>query len=307
MRFSEPVAPAGWPECGFDVLVMRSLLPASVPADTQSPTVALTSSSVRTTALTALSAAVLALSLAACGRAERAASPTAQTHGPQPTSVQQVCATQSWPRPVPQITGLDFDDAGTGSLACWDNLKAIAPDRHDVANTPGNNGPYRITDVSPAPGTPIGRNDSVTLHVVRIDLTAAPAFHPCDWVTADEAATILGDPSTSTVPTGDWSGSVEPFCTYNSGSHFVTSQLYLPASFPVDAQTELKMRMAGGHGSEASGLPGRAYCAITENEGKTSTTLSVLLSGNRLYKALGWKGESCDTLKRFAQTAIPRT
>jgi hypothetical protein len=253
-----------------------------------------------------LSAALLALSLAACGRAERAASPTAETHGPQPTSVQQVCDTQSWPRPVPQVAGLDFDDAGTGSLACWENLKAIAPDGHDVANTPGNNGPYRITDVSPAPGTPIGRNDSVTLHVVPIDLTAAPAFHPCDWVTADEAARFLGEPSTSTVPTGDWSGSVEPFCTYNSGSHFVTSQLYLPASFPVDAQTELNMRMASGHGSEVSGLPGRPYCSITQKDGKTSTTLLVLLGGNRLYQALGWKGESCDTLKQFAQAAIPR-
>jgi hypothetical protein len=38
------------------------------------------------------------------------------------------------------------------------------------------------------PGTPIGHSDVVTLHVVPVDGTASRPFHPCDWVTADQAA-----------------------------------------------------------------------------------------------------------------------
>jgi hypothetical protein len=42
------------------------------------------------------------------------------------------------------------------------------------------------------------------------------------------------------------------------------------------------------------------------SDGGKSTTLQVLLGGDRLYQALGWKGEPCSTLKQFAETAIPR-
>jgi hypothetical protein len=257
----------------------------------------LTSAVVRGTTF-ALCAAVLALPLAACGG-------KSATAAPGPTTVQQVCDAQAWPRPVPQVVGVILNDADSGALACWDNVKAIAPDGHDLENGP-ESGTYRITGVSPAPGTPIGRSDVVTLQVVPVDVTASPAFHPCGWVTADQAAKFLGVSSTSAVPAGDESGSAEPFCSYRSDSHFVTSQLSLPASFAVDAQTELNMLVAGGRGNEVAGLPGRAYCSTTQSGGKTSTTLQVLLGGNRLYQALGWDGESCDTLKQFAQTAIPR-
>jgi hypothetical protein len=253
---------------------------------------------------------VLALPLAACGGTEKAANTNttaATTQKPQPTSVQQVCDAQSWPRPVPQVVGVMFDDAYSGSLSCWENVKALAPDGHDVVDAPVKEATYRITDISPAPGTPTGRNDWLTLHVVPVDLPTAPlSFHPCDWVTADEAARFLGVQSTEVSPVGDESGSVEPFCTYRGGSLMVSSQLHLPASFPVDAQTEINMNMAAGHGSEVSGLPGRASCSNTESDGKKSTTLVVLLDGNRLYEVLGWEGESCDTLKQFAQAAIPR-
>jgi hypothetical protein len=251
-----------------------------------------------------LGAAALALALAACGDHGTAASTKI---GTPPTSVEQVCDAQSWPRPVPQVSGVIFDDAKTGSLACWHNLKAITPDGTDLMNGPGDTGPYRITDVSPPPGTLIARNDSVTLHVVAVDLLAAPpAFHPCDWATSDEAASFLGEPSVSAEPTGDEPGSVVSSCTYKSGSREVTSGLMMPGGFPVDAQTELNMSTASGHGSEVIGFPRRAYCSTAYSDGKTRTRLVVLLSGNRLYQALGWTGESCRTLKQFAQAAIPR-
>lgn len=223
--------------------------------------------------------------------------------GPQPTTVQQLCAMQAWPRPVPAVAGVILDDAG--ALDCWDNLKAIAPDGHDVMNDKAGSGTYRITDVSPAPGTLIGSNDGVTVHVVPINPVAGPpAFNPCDWVTADKAATFLGVSSVSTEAADDEAGAAEPFCTYSSGSQLVTSQLNLPASFTVDAHTELNMNMAAGDWSEVGGLPGRAYCSTRQSDGKRSTTLLVLLNGNRLYQALGWNGQSCDTLKQFAQAAI---
>jgi hypothetical protein len=225
---------------------------------------------------------------------------------PKPATVADVCAAQEWPRLVPQVVGVVLKDAVNGSLACWDNLNAIAPDGHDPVHNPRDYGPYRITSIAPAPGTPTERNDGLVLYVAPVDLTAPPAFHPCDWVTADQAAKFLGVSSTATDPTGDEAGSAEPFCSYKFDAHFVTSQLSLPSSFPVDAQTELNMLAAGGHGNDVTGLPGRAYCSTGNSDGKTSTTLQVLLSGNRLYQALGWHGESCDTLEQFAQTAIPR-
>ena len=97
-------------------------------------------------------AAAIALPLTACGG-------NSATAAPGPTTVQQVCDAQTWPRPVPQVKGEIFDDAATGALAYWDNLTAIAPDGHDVANGPANHGSYRITSVSP----PLAhRSDTVT-------------------------------------------------------------------------------------------------------------------------------------------------
>jgi hypothetical protein len=255
-------------------------------------------------------AAMLIFMLAACGKTNPSTTATTSTvpAAAGPTTINQVCDAQTWPRPVPTVVGVILNDATTGSLACWDNINAIAPDGHDAFNNStkeDNATTYRITDVSPPAGAPIGRKESVTVHVIPVDLSAVPpTFHPCDWVTSDEAGRILGDPSTTTSPAGDEAGSAEPFCSYTSGSHLVTSQVNLPGSFPVDAQTELNMTAANG--SEVSGLPGRAYCATTTSADKKSTTLVVLLSGNRLYQALGWEGESCDTLKQIAETAIPR-
>jgi hypothetical protein len=195
-----------------------------------------------------------------------------------------------------------------GALLCWDDVRAIAPDGHDPLNNPndGDKGvEYRITDISPAPGTPVGRKDVITAHVVPEPLPAAhPAFFPCNWVTADEAARFLGVSSVTVVPAGDEPGAVAPFCGYNSGSNLVTSELQLPPYFAVDAQTDQAMNAASGHASELSGLPGRAFCSASEHDNKKTAMLQVLLSGNRLYQALG--GESCDTLKQFAQAAIPR-
>jgi hypothetical protein len=230
-----------------------------------------------------------------------------QPAGPEPTSMQQLCDMQAWPRPVPVVSGIILDDASTGALGCWDNVKAIAPDGHDVENdTASSHGIYRITDVSPAPGTLIGRNDAVTVHVVPVDITTTtPALHPCDWVTDVDAARIIGGQSPTLDPTGDEAGSVAPFCTYNFGDNGLTSQLNLPGSFAVDAAADFNTagRGADEQSTDVAGLPGAARCITAQRDKGPLRTLNVLLSGNRLYSADGMN-LSCDTLKQFAQVAI---
>jgi hypothetical protein len=67
----------------------------------------------------------------------------------------------------------------------------------------------------------------------------------------------------------------------------------------IDAPTQLDLCTANEQRRDITGLPGRAYCT-------DSGELYVLLSGGRMYMALGGKGASCDTLKQFARTAISR-
>ena len=266
-------------------------------------------------ALPGLAGLLVALVLAGCGSHQTASSvqpassaPASGTiAGPVPTTVKQICDEQTWPRQVPAVVGVILDDAGP--LLCWDSVKGNAPDGRDVYNTPGTDKGvvWLITDISPPSGTPIGRGDTITVHVVPEALPAAQrAFYPCNWVTTDEAARFFGASSATADPTGDETGSAQPFCSYNSPSHFVTSELALPPSFVIDARTQLDMWAASSHASEVNGLPGRAFCSTSEHDGKKSTQLEVLLSGDRLYQAIGWDGESCDILNQFAQTAISR-
>jgi hypothetical protein len=258
---------------------------------------------------------------------EASASPSAKTittqaapplsSGPQPTTIDQLCTMQPWPHPIPTVAGLYLDDVIAGSLGCWDNIKAIAPDGHDVETSSDDvieGKTYRIVDVSPRPGTVIGRSDFVNLHVVPFDLFDAPKTqHPCDWVTDDEAAALLGGASATADPSGDETGSVEPFCVYSSGPNSVTSQLYLPESFPVDAQSEFLFRSAvqrtdgagPAHSTDVEGLPERARCTTAQRDAGPLHTLLVLLGGNRLYVAEALN-VSCDTLRQFAEAAIAR-
>jgi hypothetical protein len=255
-------------------------------------------------ALTAVSGAI-----SGC-QTDTTPTPSATTSAPRtvaagaPTTSEELCNAQAWPRPLPQVVGLVLGQATSGALICFDNVRALAPGGHDVMNDKGPTGPWRITAISPAGGTPVGKADQVTLELAPEDPTAPPAFRPCDWVTTTEAANFLGVQSVSAWPVGDEAGSVSQSCDYSSGSDFVTSDLQLPGSYAVDARSEFGMAMAAGSGIDVSGLPGPAYCGTPKGaSGKGSAALTVLLSGDRIYRAFG---APCDTLKKFAQTAIPR-
>jgi hypothetical protein len=215
---------------------------------------------------------------------------------------------QVWPRPIPPVVGIVFDDAASGALACWDKVSAIAPDGHDIQNDTLGGKEYLIADISPPVGAPVGRGDEVTVHVIPEEVPPiSPALHPCDWITDAEAASILGQSSSTSDPTGDETGSVTPFCNYTAGSMMVTSQLHMPQSFAVDAASDFNMGTEAGAQSsdDVSGLPGPARCTTAHREAGELRTIKVLLSGDRIYSADGLN-VSCDDLKQFAQAAIIR-
>lgn len=231
-----------------------------------------------------------------------------QAHGAPPltppTNDEQLCKAQSWPRPLPQVVGLDLSQASTGALTCFDNLKAMAPDGHDVMNDTGAMKPWTIKTMSPAAGTRVGQSDTVTLTLAPGPGVTSSAFHPCDWVSTDKIASILGTSSVTAVPTGDQAGSVDQACQYATGAGMVTTELKSPGAFAVDAQSEFDEIAASGHASALSGLPGHASCRVTTNDGKTSSQLIVLLTGGRAFTELGWNGQSCELLTQVAQAAL---
>jgi hypothetical protein len=161
--------------------------------------------------------------------------------------------------------------------------------------------------MSPSPGMTTGRADTVTLRLAPVDSAGPVGFQPCDWVSADEAGALLGAP-VQTRALGDQVGSVDISCSYTSGTSDtgMESGLRLPQSFPVSAAAQFELATREKSGAPVDGLGVAAQCVYEPTTTPPSTTLVVLLSGNRLYRATSWYGTSCDQLKQFAQTAIGR-
>src|SRR6516165_7733989 len=176
-----------------------------------------------------------------------AVSPTVMattTSNPAPTDVwpvvehspgfDEMCDGLAWPRPMPAILGQIFDATYEfNQLACLDALRAITPDG-SILYEHGTHikglGPLRIVAVSPPPGTPVGRNDEVTVTLVSEDSKSVPpsGYRPCDWVSTAEAAGILGGPRVTAKPSLDESGSTVIGCDYiNTDSRQVSSHLLL--------------------------------------------------------------------------------
>lgn len=224
-----------------------------------------------------------------------------------PATMAQVCDAQTWPRLLPNVVGRLLYQAKDGALGCWDNIAGVAPDGHDPLHGPAQPAEraYRITAVSPASGTPVGRHDAVTVELAEVDATAPPAFRPCDWVSAAEAGRILGG-QVSAEPYGDQTGSVDTACIYdkpNDVGDGVEVDLQMPGAFPVDASTEFAFETRRGRAVDGVGV--KAACVNDLTTTPPSTTLLVLLEGDRLLRVIQGNG-SCDTLKRFAQLAISR-
>src|SRR5258705_5690862 len=118
----------------------------------------------------------------------------------------------------------------------------VGPDRRILAGTAGG-ALLRIASASPAPGTPVGQQDQVTVQLESVDLTPPPAYRPCEWVTPEKAAAHLGVTPIATTADGDHQGSTDVICDYSfndtpEGSpnrHSVSSQLRLTTAHVVDA------------------------------------------------------------------------
>lgn len=231
-----------------------------------------------------------------------------------PTVAQQ-CDAQTWPRPVPDVVGMMFEPvekqipAGTsgGALSCWDNIRGVTQDGQDASKEIG--GWDRITAISPAAGTPVGRDQLITVALAPIDYNAPTGFRPCDWVTTDEVADIFGLPEPIKTDGFVPPGSVNPRCTYRSpGRTAVTTALYVTGAFPVDAAADYARSAGEENATAVSGLGLAAHCLtnLHGTQGRPYNEVVVLLDGDRLFEAEGLGAEPCEQLKQFADTAINR-
>lgn len=251
----------------------------------------------------------VALLVGGCS-AHRSAPRTTVPPLPGPTTVQQLCDAQAWPRPLPDVIGRLLYQAKDGALGCWDGVRAVAPDGHDPLHSPAQPAEktYRIVAISPAVGTPTGRHDTVTVDVAELDPSKPAAFRPCEWVSETEARGMLGG-QVSLEPYGDQAGSVDMACIYNKPGDMgggVEVDLQVPGAFLVDAASQFALDSRRGTVVEGVGV--RAACLDDLTTSPPSTTLVVLLGGDRLLRVIRviQGNGSCDTLKRFAQLAIGR-
>lgn len=226
---------------------------------------------------------------------------------PGPTTVQQLCDSQTWPRPLPNVVGRLLYQAKDGTLGCWDNVRGVAPDGHDPLHSPAQPAEktYRVVGVSPAAGTPIGRHDPVTVDLADLDPREPAAFRPCEWVSETEARGLMGGQVTLE-PYGDQAGSVDIACIYNRPGDLgdgVEVDLQSTGAFLVDAASQFALESR--HGTVVDGVGSKAACVDDPTTSPPSTTLLVLLGGDRLLRVIQGNG-SCDSLKRFAQLAIGR-
>ena len=234
---------------------------------------------------------------------------------------EELCDSLAWPRPMPAVVGLIFDGKYEfGQLACLLGARAVDADGNTVYENgrhTGRIGPHRVVTVSPPPGTPIGRHDPVTVNVVQEEYNGAPSgLRPCDWISMTEASELLGGLPVTTQASGDHKGSTDIVCGYTTkdGSRGVDAFLALSGAYIVDAATDFNFHMAHGNASVTSidGLGLQAACALTYHPSGQRNHLWIVLPGERLLIVSDSgdpdraPGESCDTLTRFAQIAIPR-
>lgn len=231
----------------------------------------------------------------------------------EPTTVEQLCAAQTWPRPVPGVVGLMFEPyskripagSSAGALACWGDIRGVAPDGQDAAKASAG-GWDTITAISPPPGTLVDRDQPLTVHLAPMDYDAPKSRAACDWVSTDEVADIFG--FTGPIVTDGYvaPGSVEPSCTYRvPGRTAVLTRLQVTGAFPVDAAADYALH-SGENATAISGLGLAARC-VTGLPGAQNSRYNeadVLLDGNRLLEAHGLGAQPCDQLTELARAAM---
>lgn len=87
------------------------------------------------------------------------------------TTVDELCNAMHWPMPLPATVGYSLWHLSNDSiLQCFDDIKAVAPDGHDAMNDSASDAnTWKITSMTPPPGTMVPRNQQINLTVVRDD------------------------------------------------------------------------------------------------------------------------------------------
>jgi hypothetical protein len=228
----------------------------------------------------------------------------------------QLCNRLTWPRPIPAATGLILasEHQDPQPLTCLDGTRLIGPNGQPFVLDPDHT--YRITGLSPPAGTLVGRDDPVTVHLARVDPQEPSVFRPCDWVSAADAARLLGgSPVTMTSLPHDKAGSTDIECDYGVvGGTGIGSQLRSTAAHVVDAATEFDFVTSTAEDSPSTasspvnGLGIKAACTTLRKATHVNDVqyaLYVLLPDDRIYAVHGDLGASCDMLTQFAQAAVP--
>ncbi|MGV9427085.1 hypothetical protein ACWDO7_22715 [Streptomyces sp. NPDC003656] len=112
--------------------------------------------------LAASTLAVLAV-VTSCSSGTSTPKSSKPSHSYAPGSVGALCRAQHWPQPMPDVKG---KDPLTKSLDCFDHIRAIAPDGHDVMDDPANTAyTWKIVSSTPAAGAQVRLSTPITLKV----------------------------------------------------------------------------------------------------------------------------------------------
>ena len=153
------------------------------------------------------------------------------------------------------------------------------------------------------------------LAALAVAVTLSPVAHAdresteaCSWVSADEAAVFLEGPATAAPIRTQLP---ELSCAYRSSDEpqarrSLESDVRFADAFPWDAATAFKEVAAWPRATAVDGVGLKAVCTYEPNVTPPSTTLTVLLTGERIYRVTGSYVWRCDTLKTFAELAIAR-
>ncbi|TLH71378.1 hypothetical protein [Mycolicibacterium phocaicum] len=159
------------------------------------------------------------------------------------------------------------------------------------------------------------RRFGAVLAAVVMAIVVAPAARAddatteaCTWVSADEAAVFLEGPATADpirthLPELSCAYRVlgEPVC-----GRSLESDVRFADAFPWDAATTFRQVAEWPRATEFADVGLQAVCTYEPNVTPPSTTLTVLLTGERIYRVTGSYVWRCETLKTFAELAIAR-
>ncbi|MHA7662860.1 hypothetical protein [Mycolicibacterium sp. HS_4_1] len=130
----------------------------------------------------------------------------------------------------------------------------------------------------------------------------------CTWVSTDEAASFLDGP-VAAVPIR--TRLPELSCAYRAldeppGGRGLESDVRFAGAFARDAATTFRQVAEWPTATDVDGVGLKAVCSYELNVTPPSTTLTVLLTGERIYRVTGSYVWRCETLKAFAELAIAR-